>query len=161
MKKLLLLAFLISGNLMAGSRVILDDQKAMDAEVNDRTVKCSALGYGAAELKINIKGLDGWTILDHSNDRFGDKSGLPCMTAGMCKFPFEEQGFEINDVIQNNPRVEKVVVHRVITETRELNRDGFCARSLVETLETTVGGIKFNHARYLEDKVLPKMSCNF
>lgn len=164
MKKLLLLALIISGNLMAGTRTILDDKKEMDAEVNNVTVKCSALGYGAEELKINIKGLDGWTILDHSKDRFGDKSGLPCMTAGMCKFPWAQpgdEGFEINDVIQNNPRVEKVVVHRVLTETRELNTEGLCARSLVESLETTVGGIKFTHKRYLEDKVLPKISCNF
>jgi hypothetical protein len=128
--------------------------------VNEETVRCNARGYGLEELKINIKGLDGFTILDHSNVRFGDKNGAPCLTAGICKGLFEETGFDINDVIQNNPRVEKVTVNRVLKELRTLD-DKKCEKTLIEVLDTEVGGVKFNHTRSLAAEVLPASSCTF
>ncbi|MBY0416242.1 MAG: hypothetical protein K2Q18_18860, partial [Bdellovibrionales bacterium] len=102
MKKLIILAVLMTANAWAGSgsRVLLKDSKEMEAEVNNETVICSAKGYGLEELKINIKALDGWTILDHSNIRFGSLSKLPCMTAGACKPRWNQNagGFSIDDV---------------------------------------------------------------
>lgn len=166
MKKFLVLAVvMMSANVMAGERLILDDQKEMNAEVNATTVLCSAKGYGLEELKINIKGLDGWTILDHSNIRFGDRSGLPCMTAGMCKpWGTSGKGFEVEDVVQNNPRVEKVVVKRKLFEIREVFGEGDeqgCFRNLREELETTVGGIPFHHKRFSTQEKLPTKACTF
>ncbi len=167
MKKLMMLAVLMSGNLMAGERTLLDDSKAMDAEVSKKTVVCSELGYGMAELKINIKALDGWTILDHSNSRFGGRDGIPCMTAGACKPSWnpEGPGFEIEDIIQGNPRVEKIVVHRKLIEVRNLldNEAGeqTCFRNLREELATVVGGIPFFHARVSPAEELPAKSCTF
>jgi len=160
MKILLVLAVLVSGSLMAGERVILKDSKEVDVEVSDKTVLCSALGYGNAELKINIAALDGWTIFDHSNVRFGDKRALPCMTAGECKEPWKEDGFEINDVLQNNPRSEKIVIQRELTESRTLF-DNACVRSLRERLSTVVGGIPFHHERYGAESTLPAIACTF
>lgn len=167
MKKFMMLAVLMSGNLMAGERTLLEDSKAMSAEVSNKTVICSALGYGMAELKINIKALDGWTILDHSNSRYGDRDGIPCMTAGACKPSWdpEGQGFKIEDIIQNNPRIEKIVVKRKIIEVRNLfdNEQGekSCFRNLREELETVVGGIPFFHARVSPSEELPAKSCKF
>jgi hypothetical protein len=165
MKKLLVLVVLICGNVMAGERVILKDSKAIDQEVNEETVICSAIGYGQAEVKISIKELDGWTIFDHSNASFGDGKGLPCMTAGICKKPWTKVGFSIEDVIQNNERVEKIVVDRELVETRILVRDEnqfrSCQRTLTENLRTVVGGIPFTHSREGAEQSLPESACTF
>ncbi|MBC7427437.1 MAG: hypothetical protein H7336_02425 [Bacteriovorax sp.] len=49
----------------------------------------------------DIKALNGWTILDHSNSRFGDLTGLPCMTAGACSFGDRPGRFKIEDILKN------------------------------------------------------------
>ncbi len=166
MKNLLVLAvILMSANIFAGERVILADSKEMDAEVSNKTVRCSALGYGMAELKINIVGLDGWTILDHSNVSFGDDSDLPCMTAGRCKRFDRDGGFSINDVVQNTPRTERILVNRILTESRVesvgTGGEKVCFRSLTEALSTVVGGIAFNHQRFGASEELPLKACHF
>lgn len=174
MKKFIVLAVLMTSSAWAAeSRVLLKDSKVLDVEVNTDTVICSAKGYGLEELKINIKGLDGWTILDHSNLRFGDNSGLPCMTAGACKLPWNENSkdFSIDDIIQSNPRVEKVEVFRELTEARRLVRTQAgdqsndplrCEKSLIEKLRAVIGGVTFNHARATATtEVLPNEACKF
>lgn len=165
MKYLILIAVLMCGSLMAGERVILKDSKVLTAEINNTTVLCSSLGYGMKELKINIAGLDGFTILDHSNIRFGDREGLPCMTAGACKRVANDHGFSIQDIIQNNPRNEEIIVHRELKEVRYLTeRDGgqVCTKALVETLDTVVAGIPFFHQRSsVTDEFLPASACKF
>ena len=169
MKKLLVLAVLMSGSLMAGERTILKDSKEFTVEVSEKTVLCSALGYGSEELKINIAALDGWTLLDHTNSRFGDNKGLPCMTAGLCKNRhggWPENGFDLDEVLQNTPRKEKILVKREVIETRQKSVTGegdqsfeSCIRSLTEKLNTTVGGIKFAHQRTIQAETLPVESC--
>jgi hypothetical protein len=161
MKNLLVLAVLVSSSVMAGERVVIQDQKTLDAEVSNKTVRCSARGYGVEELKINIKGLSGWTMLDHSNRIFGD-SGEPCMTAGMCAGAFGD-GFSIDDVLQNNPRTEKITVFRKLTESRHISNQSSddCLRTFTEELKTTVGGIAFDHKRSSNQDVLPAEACTF
>lgn len=165
MKKILILAVLMTGNVWAGERVILRDSKTMEVTVSNETVLCSALGYGLEELKINIEALDGWTILDHSNIRFGDTRGLPCMTAGHCKRFSRTGGLTVDQVVQNNPRVETIVVNRILTETREesVNVDGekVCFRGLREDLSTVVGGLPFLHSRFGASEELPANACTF
>lgn len=151
MKKSLFLLLSISFNVWAEDRVLLKDEKWMNADINTSTVICSAIGYGSNELKINIKALDGWTLLDHSNLRFGSQSPLPCMTAGSCKMWFpDDTGFSIDDVLKNNPRTEKILVKREVIESRNLevrNSVKYCSRSLTEKLDTLVAGISFHHQR--------------
>lgn len=170
MKKLLILALLATTNVWAdGSRTILKDSKALDAEISSETVLCSAKGYGLEELKINIRALDGWTILDHSNSRFGDLTGLPCMTAGACSFPGRKGGFKVEDVLQNNPRVEKIIVNRELIETRQMvtaeagsENKLVCQKSLTEKLNTVVAGIKFAHSRTTTtSEPLSDEACHF
>jgi hypothetical protein len=166
MKKILFLTLILNFNTWAQDRVLLNDQSWMNADVNATTVLCSARGYGLEELKINIKSLDGWTLLDHSNLRFGSESRLPCMTAGACKSPISGNttGFSIDDVIRNNPRSEKILVKRQVIESRSLsNRDNetFCSRSLTEKLDTIIGGIPFHHQRSINTgEKLPASECS-
>lgn len=160
MKNLLVLAVLVSSSVMAGERVVIEDQKTLNVEVSNKTVRCSAKGYGIEELKINIKELNGWTMLDHSNRSFGD-SGEPCMTAGLCAGRWD--GLNIDDVLQNNPRTEKITVFRKITESRHISNQSSedCLRTFTEELKTTVGGIAFNHKRGSNQDVLPAEACTF
>jgi hypothetical protein len=150
MKKSLFLLLSISCNVWAEHRILLKDEKWMNADINTSTVICSPKGYASDELKINIKALDGWTLLDHSNLRFGSRSSLPCMTAGSCKGVSSETGFSIDDVLKNNPRTEKILVKREVIESRYLevrNSVKYCSRSLTEKLDTLVAGIPFHHQR--------------
>lgn len=166
MKKIIFLTLIFNFNAWAQDRVLLNDQRWMIAEVNESTVLCSAKGYGLEELKINIKSLDGWTLLDHTNIRFGSESRLPCMTAGACKSPISGNttGFSIDDVIRNNPRTEKILVKRQVIESRRIsNRDNetFCSRSLTEKLETVISGIPFHHQRIINTgETFPTSECN-
>jgi len=167
MKKVLLLGALvtITSNVWAADseRVLLRDAKTFSAEVSTATVRCSEIGYGAKELKINLAGLDGWTLFDHTNSNFGD-IGDPCMTAGRCKAPWGGSGgFTIDDLIQNNPGVEAVTVVRSVTElkfeTRDENNQEVCQRSLREDLQTTIRGINFSHSRHGLDQNFPIEVC--
>lgn len=165
MKNLIALSLVLgSFNAMASTgstKILLTDSKVLEAEVNDETVRCSAFGYGMRELKINIKALDGWTLLDHTNLRFGEINPAPCMTAGACKGNLGplKIGFSIDDIIQGNPRVEKITVNRQVLEVKYPLDNESCQRSLVENLETVVGGVKFHHSRTLPAEVLPLSSC--
>jgi hypothetical protein len=168
MKVLFSLSLICSLNLFASERVILSDSIAIKAEVNDQTVRCSSRGYGLEELKINLKELDGKTVLNHSNVLFGDLKPEPCLTAGVCKYVFPElpdlPGFEVSDVVQNNPRVESIIVKREIIEKRELitvDDEQKCQRSISEKLHTIVGNIAFDHIRFGLLEKFPASFCNF
>ncbi|MBC7540410.1 MAG: hypothetical protein H7281_16420, partial [Bacteriovorax sp.] len=158
MKKLLVLGVLVTMNVFSAERVLVNDNKKMDAELNSTTVRCSMIGYGSSELKITLKGLDGWTLFDHSNFRAGDSVDSPCMTAGQCKrFP-KSSGFSIDDILANGDKTETVVVNRQIIEVKEVSKDesgaDVCSRHIEERLATTVtradsnGKIKFSHLRF-------------
>lgn len=167
MKKNLLVAALLTMTSYSWAgvleRVILQDAKTSTAEVSVATVRCSAIGYGGEELKINLAGLDGWTLFDHSNSGFGDINGEPCMTAGLCKTPWGGDGFSVEDVIQNNPATEMVTVLRTVkevkVETRDQHNREVCQRSLHEELQTTIRGIRFHHLRSGFDQNFPVEVC--
>jgi hypothetical protein len=165
MKVLFSLSLICSMNLFASERVILSDSIAIKAEVNDQTVRCSSRGYGLEELKINLKELDGKTVLNHSNVLFGDLKPEPCLTAGVCKNEFSDlPGFEVSDVVQNNPRVESIIVKREIIEKRELitvDDEQKCQRSISEKLHTIVGNIAFDHIRFGLLETFPASFCSF
>ena len=114
------------------------------------------------ELKINLAGLDGWTLFDHTNSHVGE-FGEPCMTAGMCKRHPEGDGFTVEDLVQNTPGNELVTVSRVVvenkSEVKDLEGNDICARSLTENLTTTVRGIKFEHSRWGEQQNFPIEVC--
>jgi hypothetical protein len=167
MKNLLLFTTLMAAGFSTwaanSERVILSDAKTFATEVSLQTVRCSQIGYGSEELKINLAGLDGWTLFDHSNNASGDLNGQPCMTAGICKAPWHNNGHTIDDVVQNRPGTETVtVVRKVIevkTETKNADNIDVCQRSLREELATTVRGIAFHHVRTGFDQDFPIEVC--
>lgn len=169
MKKILLLV-LVSSNLMAAERVLISDSKITDVELNNTSVRCSAIGYGAAELKINIKGLDGWTLFDHSNVRAGDLEGQPCMTAGACKQFGNRSGLSIDDILSGGTNTQRIRVNRQIVEVKELSKDengiDVCFRHIEEHLQTSVlrgdgtGRINFTHLRSGLAETFPASVCN-
>lgn len=165
MQKILFL-FLSSLAIQAQAKenIVLSDEIKVVAEINDKTVFCSEKGYGIAELKINIKDLDGKTILDHSNYRFGDPSRLPCMTAGYCKGSFGNEGLTVEDILQGNPGQEKIVIKRQVIEDfykahDQTNNVYVCQREIIEKLETVIRGIKFHHQRTLSAESFPLDKC--
>jgi hypothetical protein len=153
MKQLLLTMTVLSSlNTFAKDteRVILADSKTFLTEVSLATVRCSHFGYGLRQLKINLSGLDGWTVFDHTNSHVGE-FGEPCMTAGLCKPEFAGNGFSLNDLIQNKPGHEVISVQRQLIErkyeSKDQNNVDVCIRILTENLATSIRGIKFKHSR--------------
>ena len=155
----------MSFSAFSGERVILKDSKEMKVTLNTFSVRCSSLGYGMKELKVNIAELDGWTLFDHTNVRFGDSLDLPCMTAGTCSYRPNDGGFSVNDILQNNPRVEKVIVNREVIENRFIGESDsqvkVCFRVLAEHLKTQIAGIEFTHVRTGEAVEFPVKYCSF
>lgn len=140
----------------ASERILLKDKKIISAEVNQQTMRCSMIGYGRTELKINLKDLDGWTILDHSNSRFGEFNGAPCMTAGRCKtFSELDLGFDLDEILKNNSGEHKVTIERIVKERKELIKDednnSICKRTIIEELKTTIANIPFQHQRSISE----------
>lgn len=151
----------------AGSRVILKDIKTVETQVSTETVRCSATGYGASLLKINIAALDGWTLFDHSNSQFGE-FGEPCMSAGQCKAPWLPDGLGVEDLVQSNPGKEKITIEREVIETKHHgqihNGAGgeidVCVRQLIENLKTNIRGIEFTHSRSGAREEFPIAACS-
>lgn len=164
--KTLIMVVAVAGSINAwakdSQRVILADSKTLITEVSTSTVRCSEIGYGAKELKINLSGLDGWTLFDHTNALAGE-FGEPCMTAGLCKRVPNGPGFTIEQLVQNNPGNEVVTVNRNVVESKTESKDqnglDICVRSLTENLTTSVRGIKFQHTRYGEQQNFPIEVC--
>lgn len=164
MKILFFATLFLATNIMAGERIILKDSLTAETEVSRKTVRCSHFGYGMSELKINIASLDGWTLFDHSNIRFGDRSDLPCMSAGACQSFNDEPALSIDDVIQGNERKEKIIIEREVIETRivtESEAGKVCSRFLTENLKTIIGGVPFTHSRGGAEQTLPLKACHF
>jgi hypothetical protein len=167
MKNILLVTTILAAGLSSwaksSERVLLSDAKTFATEVSLETVRCSQIGYGNEELKINLAGLDGWTLFDHSNINAGDLAGQPCMTAGICKQPWNNNGHTIDEVVQNRPGTETVTVLRklieVKTETKNADNIDVCQRSIREELATTVRGVAFHHTRMGFDQDFPIEVC--
>lgn len=169
MKNLLILGVLVTMNVFGAERVLISDSKITDVELNTDTVRCSAKGYGLAELKVNIKGLDGWTLFNHSNIKAGDLAGQPCMTAGACRGFGNDNGLSIDDILNGSVRTEKIKVNRQIIEVKNIGKDengtDVCFRHIEERLQTSVsrgsanGSIKFSHLRSGLDETFPLAVC--
>lgn len=166
MNKLIL--SLVLGFSLSSAFAVEDDPKVLfvnklkiNAEVSEKTVRCSAVGYGAIQLKINLHELKGRTIFDHSNSRFGEFSE-PCMTAGFCVGFGHDRVFTIEDIIQSNPRVEQIeVIQTVSSSQRLVDSEGpqRCVKTLFEDLKTVIGDIEFHHQRQGQIESLPEKAC--
>ncbi|OUR95299.1 hypothetical protein A9Q84_15780 [Halobacteriovorax marinus] len=152
------------------SRIIKDRTHETTIKLDRSTVRCSALGYGSAELKITVPSLKWNAIFDHSNT---DGRG-PCVTAGrmscsaFLQFPAITPGSlpdlslpnnSIPDVLIDAEKPEERISVRVFL-TEEFNiREEICTRTLKENVVTMVRGIEFKHQRVKSIGELPISEC--
>lgn len=139
------------------SRVSLKDRFEASVDVNNRTVRCSSVGYGVSELKINVPGLKWNAVFDHSN---AENLG-PCMTAGVCRDDIiNVDGLTPDDLIQDDPGRQNIVVRRLLKERFQLDHfDKTCSRTLTESLDTVIRGHEFTHTVSKQIGDLPFQSC--
>lgn len=138
------------------TRVSLQDKFTAPLDLNTETVRCSQVGYGMEELKISVPVLKWMAIFDHAN--IGEEQ--PCMTAGACKAMWMEDGHTVEEFLARISGPQIAEIQRVLSESFALNHDQrSCKRTLSESLETTVGGVKFNHvvSKHIGD--LPFEAC--
>ncbi len=111
----------------------------IEVAVTNDSVRCSAIGYGLPELKIDVPALDWAAKFQHRN--LGE--GQPCMTAGRCT---SFRGPEL--VLQDRPGVEAVDLTVIHSEEGVIDRErDTCHRRLVEEVEMTLRGTRFTHTR--------------
>lgn len=128
----------------------------INLDLNEKSVRCSSLGYGGRELKISVLDLELISFFDHSNSGEAE----PCMTAGMMScgqfsfpsdfdlFPVSNEESGVLTRFRSLGRVE-ADLHQVMKERVHIDHDKkTCQRTLVENVETMVDGVKFTHQRF-------------
>jgi hypothetical protein len=124
-----------------GGKVVAlyDTHKSMTVALNKNTVICSTADYSAEMLKVVIPELGDVTLLNHRNAG----AGGPCMAAGACA-----PGNEPSDIVDSSNPTERIDVHITVSRSTSVDQtNNTCLVSLVETLETTIRGVKFAHKR--------------
>ncbi len=116
----------------------------LEAELNAQTVRCLVGDYGASSLKISIPGMRSITVFPHTTR--GEVQ--PCINAGFCKSAIAPvSGLDPSMIIDSNKPTENVELTVVLKEVLSLDHHSKkCDRSLLETVNTTVRGLKFAHA---------------
>jgi hypothetical protein len=116
----------------------------LEAELNAQTVRCLVGDYGASSLKISIPEMRSITVFPHTTR--GEVQ--PCINAGFCKSPIAPvNGLDPSMIIDNNKPTENVELTVVLKEVLSLDHKlKTCHRELLETVNTTVRGLKFAHA---------------
>lgn len=103
------------------------------------SVRCSALGYGSPELKVDVPDLDWAAVFNHR--QLGE--GEPCMAAGACtstNTPGRVLAGGEGDV-----PAQVLVVH---TEVGTIDKvHATCTRELVEELTMQLRGLTFTHRK--------------
>lgn len=138
-----------NNNIETKTLILKEQDHNTQVELTQETVRCSALGYGLAELKISVPALDYISFFNHSN--IGEAQ--PCMTAGACRldFPGQEpgEGLDPSDILDPNNPTEETVIHQLLVENYTLNHDTqTCTRSLKEEVTAEVRGLTFHHVRF-------------
>ena len=121
------------------SKVISRNVVDASVKVAANTVRCSSLGYGRPELKIDVPALDWAASFNHRT--FGE--GQPCMTSLVCR------GGVGPELILADGEAE-VPVKLIVTHTEKawLDRENDkCSRWLEEHVEMELRGLKFTHVR--------------
>lgn len=136
-------------------RVLKDVTTPITIEVTEKNVRCSAVGYGLSELKLNIPSLRWLAVLDHSN---AENLG-PCVTAGACSNPdLNREGREPMDIIVSGDDRVHTDVRVILTEVFSKS-GGKCFRSLEERVELNVRGVPFTHLVTESIGTLPVEEC--
>ncbi len=141
MKKLVVIMILsISGaHALELKREILRTVQQIPVKIAADTVRCSSLGYGRPELKIDVPALDWAATFNHRT--FGE--GQPCMTSVVCR------GDVNTDIILREGEAEITADLEIVhSEVAYINEEqGTCDRVLVEDLKMELRGLTFTHNR--------------
>lgn len=121
------------------SKEVSRENVDIQVTINAASVRCSALGYGALELKVDVPDLDWSATFNHR--QLGE--GKPCMTAGVCSSTLSPEILRAKG--EGDIPTQLLVVH---TEEAYVDRThGTCSRELVEVLSMELHGIRFTHQR--------------
>ena len=107
--------------------------------VNAKSVRCSALGYGSPELKVDVSDLDWAASFNHR--QLGE--GQPCMTAGLCGGELTPE--KLRAAGEGDIPTQLLVVHKEVATIDRAH--GTCSRVLVEEVTMKLHGIEFSHQR--------------
>ena len=121
------------------SKLVSRQTVETSVKVSASTVRCSSLGYGRPELKIDVPALDWAASFNHRT--FGE--GQPCMTSVTCS---NEVG---TDLLLSQGEAE-VPVRLIVTHTEKAWLDRAsdkCSRYLEEHVEMQLRGLRFTHVR--------------
>ncbi len=141
MKKfvLMMIVSISSAHALELKREVSRTVQQIPVKIAAETVRCSSLGYGRPELKIDVPALDWTATFNHRT--FGE--GQPCMTSVVCR------GGVNTDVILREGEAEVTanleIVHSEVAFIDEEN--GTCDRLLVEDLKMELRGLTFTHNR--------------
>jgi hypothetical protein len=120
-------------------KVLKVTNKVVKATLNKETVKCSNAGYENPELKVLVADLAPITLMNHRNPG----EGAPCVRAGVC-----EGTFGPNTILSAGEGTISVpVTIRLIQVLQAYPEQQVCNVTLVETINSTIRGVKFDHRR--------------
>ncbi|OGQ16945.1 MAG: hypothetical protein A3B70_01545 [Deltaproteobacteria bacterium RIFCSPHIGHO2_02_FULL_40_11] len=110
----------------------------LNVDISTTTLRLSRADYASPLVKVLVPDLADVTILDHRNTG----EGAPCLATFDTMFP--------NDVIQDNPQVEKIKFDIVLKKEVQLNSEGTaCMVHLLESVHGRIRGFQFEHYQAL------------
>lgn len=110
----------------------------LNVDISTTKLKWSKADYSSPVVKVLVPELADVTLLDHRNTG----EGAPCLASYEASSP--------EDVIQNNPAIEKVPFEVTLLKDAELD-DGssVCRVTLTELIKGHIRGFEFRHDRSL------------
>ena len=125
-----------AGRTKADLAIVRDLTTTVRAELNSKTVKCSAADYSGPMLKVLVPALADLTVLNHRNTR----EGAPCVAAGRCG--------EVNpeDILKAGPGADDIKVRVILRKETSIEGE-VCHVALIETVATVIRGVTFRHER--------------
>lgn len=116
--------------------VISERQVTLNVDISTARLKFSSSGYASPVVKVLVPELADVTLLDHRN--VGE--GAPCLASYQALTPEE--------VIQENPAIEKVEFQIKLTKVPEINeKENTCEITLREEINGQIRGFAFTHSR--------------
>ena len=132
-------------------RVLKDQTTDIALALNEGTVFCSIVGYGASFLKVSVPDLDWLAHFDHRVEA----SGLPCAAAGVCSDTLNPQ-----TILGANPSLAVVPVRVVLTERLMIDAVArTCMRQLVENVTIQLTDRVLRHSVEGELAAFPYEQC--
>ena len=133
------------------TRVLKDSTTMVALDLDASTVFCTDRGYGNVQLKVSVPDL---SVLAHFDHRvIGENK--PCITGGECK------GTNVPSSILNpDKKIEVAPIRVILSQTLYINDENkTCSGYLLETINSYIRGIPFQHMREGELEPLDYEKC--